>query len=253
MEKIDRMKNLYVELPIKNVFPNPNQPRKKFDRSKIAELARSIKNHGLIQPITVRVAPVGYELISGERRLIACRMAGMTRISAIITDVDDCESAELALIENIQREDLDYFEEAECLGRLIQEYGFKQDELAERLGKSQPSIANKLRLLKLDRTIKERLQAAGLSERHARALLRLPTIAEQTRVLDVILKDKLNVDQTDNLINREKKGRIHSADTLLRSIFRAVDALRLSGVDAQSHREEDENFIQYTIKVAKEQ
>ena len=251
MEETIKMKNLYVELPIKNIFPNPNQPRKKFDRAKIAELALSIKGHGLIQPITVRAIPQGYELISGERRLIACRMAGMSRISAIIVDVDNRESAELALIENVQREDLDCFEEAECLERLIKEFGLTQDELASRIGKSQPSIANKLRLLKLDDEIKEKVRNSGLSERHARALLRLPTTEEQQRVLAVILQNNLTVTQTDDLV-KGKKRRIYSADTLFRAIFRTVDMLRLSGVDAESHREEDENFIQYTIRVAKD-
>ena len=172
-----------VYIRIENIRPNPYQPRKKFERASLEELCESIKQYGIIQPINVRISGSGYELVAGERRLRAAEMAGLREIPAIILDVSDNDSAIMALIENLQREDLTYFEEAEGYQNLLSEHNLTQEELAEKIGKSQSTIANKIRLLRLSPLIKKILIDNSLTERHARALLKLHDEQLQLKVL----------------------------------------------------------------------
>jgi ParB family chromosome partitioning protein len=163
-----------ISLPINLIRQNENQPRKVFNQNTLIELSESIKEYGVLQPISVRhTTEKNYELVAGERRLRACQLAGLLDIPAIIVEMDDTESAILAMIENLQREDLNYIEEAEGYERLIKEHNFTQDELARQIGKKQSTIANKLRILKLGERVKRELIITGLTERHARALLKL--------------------------------------------------------------------------------
>lgn len=208
VQKLDFDKNHAVTLetiPINKLRPNPYQPRKYFSDEAIAELAASIKEIGLLQPINVRkVGQDQYELIAGERRMRACRMAGFTHIKALVqTNAIDQDSATLAMIENLQRENLHFFEEAEGYQALIREHGFTQEELARRLSKNQSTIANKLRILRLAPTVKEKLLEHGLTERHARALLRLHNEAAQLRLIDFIAEEGLSVKSTEELVEKE--------------------------------------------------
>lgn len=201
---VDNMQSVQAEIkiiPIKSIRPNPYQPRKKFNRRALEELSQSIKTYGLIQPISVRkLCDESYELIAGERRLRASEIADLEEIPAIIVNYKDQDSAMVALIENLQREDLTFVEEAEGYFNLINDHGFTQQELAEKLGKSQSTIANKLRILKLPEDIKELLVENNLSERHARALLRLPDDDLKREVTAKIVKQDLTVNKTEKLI-----------------------------------------------------
>ena len=189
-------------LPIHLIQTSQYQPRSTFDEDALDELAQSIAEHGVLHPIVVRRSQVGYELVVGERRLRACRMLGFETIPALIRDFADKQAAELALIENLQRKDLRLFEEAEGYRRLLDEFGMTQDELAARLGKSQSSIANKLRLLKLPEAAREIISREMLSERHARALLRLDREDDVLKVLGQVVERNLNVRQTEELVER---------------------------------------------------
>ena len=191
------MKNIQTEIkyiPIKSIKPNPYQPRKDFNRRALEELSQSIKTYGLIQPISVRkLCNESYELIAGERRLRASEIAELDEIPAIIVDYKDKDSAMVALIENLQRENLSYIEEAEGYYNLINDHGFTQQELAEKLGKSQSTIANKLRILKLPEDVKKTLVENQLSERHARALLKLPDDELKRKALEKIINNDFTV------------------------------------------------------------
>ena len=190
-----------VNIPINEVAPNPYQPRKVFVSSAIEELALSIGQYGVLQPINVRkVSSSGYELVAGERRLRAAKLAGMETIPAIIIEVMEQDSAVLALIENLQREDLNFMEEAEGYANLINDHGFTQDVLAKKVGKNQSTIANKLRLLKLSDKVKKIIYENNLTERHARALLKLPDEAMQLKALKTIVSKSLNVKKTEEFI-----------------------------------------------------
>lgn len=197
------------EILIDKVIPNPYQPRKSFSQVGLEELSASIRAYGILQPISVRkIGEDRYELIAGERRLKAARLAELKTIPAIVNDnYTDTDSAILAIIENLQREDLNFMEEAEGYANLIEDHGFTQQSLAERIGKNQSTIANKLRILRLEPDVKRRLLENGLTERHARALLRLPDEVLRKEVLDEIIKKDLNVKKTEDLINK-KMGNI---------------------------------------------
>ena len=190
-----------VYLPIENIRPNPYQPRREMDKDALEDLCASIKQYGLMQPVVVRqINECDYELIAGERRLCACRMAGMTQISAIVIRAGGTDSAVMALIENIQRENLGYIEEAEAFCALLSDHGITQEELAARLGKSQSTIANKIRILKLSPEIRNKLMENNLSERHARALLRLCDEKSRIKALNLIISRGLNVVKTEEVI-----------------------------------------------------
>ncbi len=188
-------------LSMLDITPNPHQPRKEFDEHALMELAASIRQHGLLQPITVRETQQGYEIVMGERRFRACEMLGFTHVDAFVLPIGEGESAVLALVENLQRENLHFFEEAEAYSVLL-EQGINQEQLARQLGKSAGGIANKLRLLKLSPELRHYIYETGLSERHARCLLRLPDGMARLRIAQQAGENKLTVRETEGLVNR---------------------------------------------------
>jgi ParB family chromosome partitioning protein len=192
-----------ARISIDQVRPNPYQPRRVFSEEALQELSQSIRQYGLLQPISVRKSgPEGYELIAGERRLRACRMAGMAEIDAIVFSAYEQDSAVIAMMENLQRENLHYMEEAEGYQNLIRDHGLSQEELARRLGKNQSTIANKMRILRLPAQVKAALVKHCLTERHARALLRLHDEEMQVKVVRLIVEQNLNVKASEELIER---------------------------------------------------
>lgn len=252
------------------IYPNPGQPRKIFDTEGLRELAESIRQYGVLQPLSVRRRPKGgYELIAGERRLRASKIAGLSEVPCILIGVDEKQSSLIALVENLQRCDLDFFEEAEGLQRLIYQFGLSQDETARRLGKSQSAVANKLRLLKHPPELIQRIREEGLTERHARALLRLESPEDRQAVFDVIVDGHLNVSQTDEYIDEflarknappEQGGIREQIRTLyvfkdlrlfLNTVNRAIDTMRRSGVGAEMDRQESQEELILTIKIPK--
>lgn len=251
-------------LPIRQIRPNPSQPRKIFDPEGLRELASSIEQYGILQPLTVRRVGGGYELVAGERRLRAARMAGCSEVPCILLSVDQEQSGMVALVENLQRRDLDYIEEAEGLLRLIRQYGLSQEEAALRIGKSQSAVANKLRLLRHSPEVLEQLRANGLSERHARALLKLPTEEERKEVIAVIVRQQLNVAKTEEYIDAylEKKAAqaprrgmrkliLRDVRIFLNSVNHSLDMIRGAGINAQARQEETEDEIVLTIRLPK--
>ena len=192
-----------MNIKVDNIFPNTYQPRKFFNEEALNELSQSIIEHGIIQPITVRRMGDKFELVAGERRWRAARMAELEFVPCNVIDITDTESAELALLENLQREDLNFMEEAEAYYNLINDHKFTQEELAKRMGKKQSTIANKLRLLKLSDKVRILCLENNLTERHARALLSLPNEELQLKVVKKVIANSLNVKKTEELINTE--------------------------------------------------
>lgn len=195
-----------ILIPVEQIIPNPNQPRKTFKDESLTELAESIRTFGVIQPIQVRkVDNELYELVSGERRLRASKLAGIQEIPAMEVTISDKDSAVIAIIENVQREDLSFFEEAESYRQLIKYYDMTQEQVAALIGKSQSFVANKIRLLKLDDRVIQAVKTNQLSERHARALLKIPDEAIQREVIEQIHKQDLNVKKTEALVEKVRK------------------------------------------------
>lgn len=259
-------KQTVMQVPVHSVRPNPHQPRKLFDAHSLDELSSSIRQYGVLQPISVRRLPGGqYELIAGERRLRAAMKAGLSRIPAIAVDMCDDDSAVVALIENVQRQDLSFLEEAEAYSTLLTKHGFTQEELAVKIGKNQSTVANKLRLLKLSPAVMRVISDEQLTERHARALLRLPDEETQLDVLKTIVSQKLNVKETDTLIERmlqdaaqtalaERPKRVRvlkDVRIFLNTIRHAVSVMRDSGINAMSSQKEYDTYYEYTIKIPK--
>ena len=237
-------------LGVDRVSPNPYQPRKFFDNESIEDLAKSIKEYGVMQPISVRlINGVSYELVAGERRLRASRLAGLLTIPAIVVDIKDQDSAMLAIIENIQREDLNYIEEAIGFTNLLEDYKFTQEELAKRLGKSQSTIANKIRILKLSKDVQKFLMENNLSERHARALLRLEDEAVQLFVLQKVVKDGLNVKKTEDLIERmlEDKKEVKTKGAKVKRIIKDMRLFSNSIKQSLSIMEESGYKTEYLL------
>lgn len=251
-------------LPINEIEPNPFQPRREFDEDQLSELAASIREHGVLHPVVVRRKDKGYELVVGERRLRACRLLEWEHIPAIVREMSDSEVAEIALIENIQRAELSFFEEAESYRRLIDEFGLTQDELAERLGKSQSAIANKLRLLRFSPEIREKISREMLSERHARTLLRLKDDTEIERALDAVISQGLNVRQTEEWVakrlelgeekpaKRKKqsvKGVYKDYRLMLNSVRKMAEQMKSGGARIEVFEEDCDEFIEIRIRV----
>lgn len=258
-------KSRLIEADVKKIRENPRQPRKLFREESLEELASSIQENGLIQPITVRRSDDGfYELIAGERRWRASMMAGLEKIPAILVDANPYDSAAIALIENVQRENLCYLDEAEALSNLIHDFGLTQEELARRIGKTQATIANKIRLLRLTPAVKKLLREHDLTERHARALLRLDSEELQLKTLEAVCSKRLNVAQTDRLVDgllaeREQKKPYRLPPRIFKdvriftnTIKQAVELMQQSGIQAVSEKKEDDKFIEYTIRIPKE-
>ncbi len=249
-------------IPHDLIKPNPQQPRVRFDYNELEGLACSIRANGLLQPINVRALENGeLELISGERRLRAARMIGMTKIPCIVMNASDQQSALFAIIENVQREDLDFFEEAVAIERLMTEYGLSQDEIAEKLGKAPSTLSNKLRLLRLPEEIRDRISYGGLSERHARALLTLPDNNTRKRVLDIVIERHLTVAETERLIqdvHRRRKGAkkpqtkaYKDMRIFLNTLNHAVDSIRKAGIEADTAKSETDTYFEYVIRISK--
>ena len=192
--------NKIVEVDVREIVPNPHQPRTEFDYADIQSLADSIAQNGILQPLTVRRGESNYELIAGERRLRAAKLAGLTVVPCIVMDISSRNSAIMALVENIQRQDLNFFDEASAIERLISYYGMTQEDAAAKLGKAQSTIANKLRLLRLTAEEREIIMKYNLTERHARALLRLSAPQERLAVLEKVVKNNLNVEKTEQAV-----------------------------------------------------
>jgi len=260
---------------VEDIVPNPSQPRKYFDPEDLRELADSITRYGVLQPLTVRYGKRRYELVAGERRLRAARLAGLRKVPCIMLDVNMEESTLIALVENLQRRDLDYIEEAEGLSKLIQTFDMSQEEAARRVGKSQSAVANKLRILKLPREMLGRLKEAGLSERHARALLRLGSNRERYEVLEHVILNELTVARTEEYIDDILTGLLSAAEVVpsgdggakvsppkplfvikdvrlfLNTINRGVAILQQAGIGASVERGGTEQEALITIRIPK--
>lgn len=253
-------------IPINSIRPNPYQPRKSFNQKALDELSQSIKAFGVIQPISVRrLTDKSYELIAGERRLRATEQAEINEIPAIIVEYRDTESAMIALVENLQREDLNFLEEAEGFNSLIYDHGLTQQQLAEKLGKSQSTIANKLRLLKLPTDIKKTLIDGELTERHGRVLLKLPDDDLRRVVLDKVISRNLNVSKTEALVedmlNDLRKNEEIDYKQNVKSLIniriytntlkKAFKAIREYGIDAEYKEVEKDDWLLINIKIPK--
>jgi len=194
------------EIPLARIAENPRQPRRRYDDEALATLAASIRQHGVIQPILVTETIDGYQLVAGERRVRAARLAGLDRIPAIVRQLADRQQLELALVENLQREDLDPIEAALAYRQLIDEFSFTQDDLAARVGRARSTVANTLRLLELDAAVQEALVSGAITEGHARALGGLAA-QDQRRLLPTVVQEGLSVRQTEELVRRLREAR----------------------------------------------
>ena len=257
-----------ILLPVGSIHPNPMQPRKVFDPDALAELTESIRMYGVLQPLTVRKAADGsFELVAGERRLRASRAAGLEKVPCILVNVSEQDSGLLALVENLQRQDLDFIEEAEGLRTLTRSYGMSEEEAAKCIGLSQSAVANKLRLLRLSPELLYLLRERGLSERHARALLRLENDEQRLEVLSYVLENDLNVARTEQYIEdylkrggppkgtqgKKKAPRIVLKDVRIffNTVTKGLGVMRRSGVQAEYDQAETEADYILTIRIPK--
>ena len=243
-------------LPARNIHPNPAQPRKVFREDALRELADSIRQHGVLQPLSVRRVGSNYELIAGERRLRAAQMAGLTDIPCIVMNMDDRESAMAAMVENLQRQDLDFVEEAQGISALLEQWGMSQDQAARLLGKSQSAIANKLRLLRHSPEVLQRLRQEGLTERHGRALLKLKTEEEKMAAISVMVQQSMNVARAEKYIQElqkcaEKSPQRINVGSFLNNLSQSLARIQSSGIPAVSERRETEDEIVLTITIPK--
>ena len=244
-------------LPVDTIRPSPFQARTSFDERELAGLAQSIRENGLLQPISVRKTEDGYELVAGERRLRACKMAKMEQIPAVLCDFTDQRTAAMGLLENIQREDLNPFEQAQGLRDVMVLWDCTQAEAAKRLGMAQPTFANKLRLLQLTKDQQQFILDNGLTERHARAVLRLPE-NRRSEALITIAKRRMNARATDlyieQLLSETAKGKrrlsmVKDVRIFVNTIDHAIRLMTDNGVPATAHREERDGYIEYTVRI----
>lgn len=253
---------------VSDISRNPNQPRRYFDPEAIAQLAESIRQYGVLNPLTVRRAPGGgYELVAGERRLRAARVAGLNEVPCLVIAADNQDSSTIALVENLQRRDLDFFEEAYGFRRLIDQYGLTQEEAARKVGKTQSAVANKLRLLRLSQQNMELIRSAGLTERHARCLLRLEGEEERINATKYIIENDLNVSRSEQyieqLLRRRQDARalpapgqprkvvrlIKDVRFFLNTLNRAVSVMVDAGVGATVEQQENDDGLTLTINI----
>ncbi len=245
-----------VFLPARSIRPNPAQPRRIFREEALAELAESIRRHGILQPLSVRRVGTAYELIAGERRLRAGILAGLTEIPCIIMSMDDRESGMAALVENLQRQDLDFIEEAMGISRLMEQWSMSQEQIAGILGRSQSAVANKLRLLRHSPQVLSAIREGGLTERHARALLKLPDDGEKLAAIAVIVQCAMSVARAEQYIDsrlevRQPKAPRANVGAFLNSLTQSLARIQLSGVAAVSERRETDRQIVLTITIPK--
>ena len=245
-----------VFLPARSIRPNPSQPRKVFQPEALAELSESIQRHGILQPLSVRRSGLGYELIAGERRLRAAQMAGLTEIPCIVMQMDDRESGMAAMIENLQRQDLDFIEEAQGIANLMQLYDMNQDQAARMLGKSQSAVANKLRILRHSDPVLDALRQGNLTERHARALLRLTGEDDKLAAIGEIIRQGMSVARTEkfieSLLTSHKKQPVKTdVASFLNNLTQSLQKIQRSGVGAVSERRETDTQIVLTITIPK--
>ena len=250
-----------LRLPTAEIRPNPYQPRRTFDEEGLRTLSESIAQHGVLQPLAVRKTAGGWELVAGERRLRAARMAGEETVPCVEVTADDEASALLALVENLQRRDLHFFEEAEAIAAYLRRAGCTQEEASSRLGRSPSALANKLRLLRLSDICRQKIAESSLSERHARALLRLEDEEERLAALVQICKRQLNVAQTEQYIEKRltemqttpPSGRrtfiMKDVRLFLNSMERGLRLMKEAGVEARTERRDTEEEILLTIRI----
>lgn len=251
-----------VLVPVNFIIPNPDQPRKTFNQTELEGLASSIKHNGIIQPLVIRrISDDKYELISGERRLRAAKSVGLENVPCIIMSVCSEQSALYAIIENIQRDNLNFFEEAEAIEKLLNVYNLSQQEIAKKLGKSQSSLSNKIRLLKLSPELRSVIIENSLTERHARALLRLENDVDRLKALLYIIEKKLNVSDTDKYIElllspdvikaEPKFKKLKDIKIFINTINHAVDTMRKAGIKAVSTEHETSEYYEYVVRIPK--
>lgn len=268
-----------AEIKISQINPSPYQPRREFDDRELEELALSIERVGVIQPVVVRKVGPEYELVAGERRMRACQRLGLTSVPAIVRELDDRQAAEVSLIENLQRKDLNWLEEARGYALLLGEFGLTQEELAARLGKSQSAIANKLRLLRLPEIVQENIDWNRITERHARALLRLEGTAIQLAALRTICEQELTVKETEQLVEEwtagisrgierasraagkketrrsptaaKKKPAGESLTAVLTLLHQKISEIRTQGIDAVWEEREQEGWREIILRLPK--
>ena len=257
-----KTENKILLIPQGDILPNPNQPRRRFDYDELEGLAQSIRANGILQPLLVRQLDDGkYELVAGERRLRAARLIGLTKLPCIVNEISESESAVFAVIENLQRSNLDYFEEAEAIALLMSDYRLSQEELCKRLGKAQSTISNKLRLLKLSEEMRYRISRAGLTERHARTLLSLTDEVQRARALSIIIDRHLTVSESESLVeqmlrkNEAPKRQIlkgfKDIRIFINTLNNAVDTIRRAGIDADSIKTETDEYVEYIVRIPK--
>lgn len=237
-------------IPIDAIRPSPYQPRRSVDRAQLEELIESIREHGVLQPVLVRPVDAGFELVAGERRWRAAQAVGLPAVPAVVRELSDRDAAVLALVENLQRADLQFFEEAEGYRLLLEEFRLSQEELASQIGRSQPAIANKIRLLRLEPAIRERISREMLSERHARALLALDTERERTEAIEAFSSGGLTVRQAEEWIERRKeaqgakrrkraRGVVRDLRIYLNAVQEVARGLRQAGFPVEVKQEEE--------------
>ena len=248
-------------LPVDKIRPNPQQPRREFNAEALRELSDSIRIYGILQPLTVRRSSDGYELVAGERRLRAAILAGLHQVPCLLAQVGEEDAGLLALIENLQRRDLDCFEEADAIARLICRYGLSQEQAAQKLGKSQSAVANKLRLLRLTEEERSVILKNGLTERHARALLRLTDEEQRRQALQTIVSRGMNVAKSEELVEgmlqnngltppkRRQNYIIKDVRLFLNSVHHSLEVMRQAGVSADMGRQDTEEAIILTIRI----
>lgn len=257
----EKLINKVVEIKIEKICPNPNQPRTDFSDEELSALSESISQNGILQPLTVRRSGDRFELIAGERRLRAAKLCGLEAVPCIICDISDRNSAILALVENIQRQDLSFFDEAAAIEKLISYYGMTQEEAASKLGKAQSTIANKLRLLRLTPDERVLITKFNLTERHSRALLKLASPEDRLVILEKVVTNKLNVDRTEKLVDDyigkvkekqsyKKRSKVfRNVKIFVNTINKAVETMQAAGILADSRKIQSEDYIEYRVRI----